>query len=192
MNQLPKEVTQLILGYLDDVDLARACSVDRNMRNRVCNNDYWVRKLQSVYGLGLDDIILKPNQTYAGYYFELYNVFKLREPTRALRYYVRHGDLNIVKAAIFLGARSDAGMFYEATENGYYDIIKYMFESGSYQPSAVLTRVPDKITMQLSMSKAIKMGREDIADLFRNNGYIPLMMHNADFDGDEGNLLVPN
>ena len=169
MNRLPREVAHLILGYLDDISLASACSVNRDIRYRVCNNDYWIQKIREKYGLELDDFVLEPDQSYAAYYFELHSTFQLRDPTQALKYFSRHGGLDVVKASIFLGADIEASMFYGAAQNGHYDIIKYLFDQG-YQP----TTASDRITLRQAAGEAAKNNRQDILELFRSYGYVPL------------------
>lgn len=172
MKKLPIDVAQLILGYLDDIDLARACAVDKNMRFRICNNDYWIRKIREKYGLGPGDFTLNPDQTYAAYYFELYDTFRLRNPTRALRFLVRLQEslLDVVKAAVYLGANIEASIFYDAAQNGHYDIIKYLLEQG-YQP----TTAGDRITLQQAADEASRIGRQDILDLLQSYGHRPLL-----------------
>ena len=69
MEQLNPDLIRLIYGHLDDVDLAKACMINPDFSNKICNNTFWRNKLIEEFGFSDSDIIkYKQNNTYWAYY----------------------------------------------------------------------------------------------------------------------------
>ncbi len=51
IQDLPRDILQLTFGHLDDPDLAAMCMANPNMARNICNNSFWLAKLQTRFGI---------------------------------------------------------------------------------------------------------------------------------------------
>lgn len=107
MQTLPPDVLRLTYEYLDDEDLARACSLNVNVRNKVCNSQFWLNKLRK-YNIGRDDIP-KYFNTLSAYYFSIAELIKLHKPDDLMIIAIEASRPDLVKVALFLGAIATRG-----------------------------------------------------------------------------------
>ena len=166
MNSLPRDISLMILDYLDDIDLAYTCATNKNMKYKICNNSFWLNKIKEIHGLDIDDVELEPDQSYAGYYFDL-GLYNWNTPSglaNNLMYAAKSGRFDLLKAALYHGAWIDSVKYFEgittaiglASEEGNYDIVKYLLENGA--------NVSGQIG-EFAVIGARKNGHQDIVDL---------------------------
>ena len=64
-----RDVLRLTLGHLDDEDLAKACVLNKEFSNKICNNNFWINKIYNRFDLLKDQMDLyKGENTYWAYY----------------------------------------------------------------------------------------------------------------------------
>ena len=67
MESLPPDIARLIYHYLSDEDLTHACMLNKNFSDKVCNDNFWIWKIMSKFGIPVDMINkYKENNTYWG------------------------------------------------------------------------------------------------------------------------------
>ena len=109
MEQLPPDVLRFMMTWLEDEDILSSCMVDRNFNQRVCNNEYWKRKIIEKHGLNTDEIErLRGGNSYLSFYVMM-NRFAALGPnlTSATREAVRIRDTEMAKFGVRLGASRD-------------------------------------------------------------------------------------
>lgn len=96
---------EIVLNYLDDVGLARACQVNTRFYYRICNS-IWLNLTMKNFGLG-SDLINKylGNMNYREYYLDInYRLEKATNFEDLLDISIQWDRLDIARTAINLGA----------------------------------------------------------------------------------------
>ena len=69
---LPPELTRLVYEYAEDEELAKLCMLNKNFSSRVCNSDFWMKRIIDRFGLNPDEIRqFKRTNTLWAYYKHL-------------------------------------------------------------------------------------------------------------------------
>jgi len=106
---LPAELTRMVYEYLDDEDLAKTCMLNKNFSEKVCNNEFWIKKIMDRYGLTPEEIReFKGNNTLWAYYkhlSEIYHTRSLFGPKYIERIY-NHPEFKLATKDIFLYSRA--------------------------------------------------------------------------------------
>jgi len=175
IEQLPADVLRLTYGHLDDADLARACLVNKDFNEKLCNSKAWIRRILDDFPLTLDEINkYRGNNNYASYYLNLKKNTKF-PPKYEMMTYVRKNRPDLVLIALRLGEVDlirYSGFLPTAVRGGNKDIIKTLLDAG-VNPNIYLGR-PLRI--------AAYTRRLDIMKMLLDAGADPHIMDNHIFN----------
>ncbi len=169
MKSIPSEVLQLSLGYLDDLSLARACMINKDMNKRVCNNTFWINKIVNRFGLSINEINdYRGNNSYAAYYFDLadwVNVFGGSQLGTLLRKAAKNGRLDVVKVAFITEPEiSNYYAKYAIHETQDYNVIRFLLEN----PNTI-----ERVDLNIALEKAVKRGDYRSVEILLEHGANP-------------------
>ncbi len=132
---LPPDLTRMIFEYSDDEELARLCMLNKNFSNKVCNSNFWMRKIMDRFGLNPKEIRqFQNNNTMWAYYNHLKYVEEKEYrflPVAAVERIYHHPSYDSVRQALTSSINyedlpiwfSDVNKF---TMDMLYDFIEYM------------------------------------------------------------------
>lgn len=105
---LPVELTRMVYEYLDDEELAKTCMLNKNFSEKVCNSEFWIKKIMDRYGLTPEEIRkFKGNNTSWAYYKHLSEIYHTR-PVFGPKYIERiynHPEFKRVTKDMFVYSR---------------------------------------------------------------------------------------
>lgn len=220
METLPPELIQLILGYADDMTLAKACMVNRRMAYRVCNNTLWVNKIVNNFNLDMEQINkYKGENSYAAYYFYLSEIFSYEnfaDDDDVLIYGSTIGRPDLVIIALQRGADvrvDDDISIMLAIRGNYYDIVKILLDYGAKNGTALIIAAnegyADIVKLLLdyganvhaenegALVNAVTKGYNDIVRMLLENGANPhihqgYILSVADWSGNSDLINILN
>ena len=100
---LPIDVTRLIMEYADDEELAKNCMLNKFFSEKVCDDNFWMRKIFERFGLNREEVNLyKRGNSIIAYYNYLSNVEKLglSTPVAELERIYNHPDFQSAKVEV--------------------------------------------------------------------------------------------
>lgn len=105
MDRTPRDVIQIILGYLDEQELAEACLLNSDFSKRICNNTFWINKIKQRFNMDLDMINkYKKNNTYWSYYLNLSRWINEYSSDELLSAASKHDRYDLINIALDRGA----------------------------------------------------------------------------------------
>ena len=131
MKTLPADVSRLIYLYLDDVELAEACMVDKSFSDKVCNSTFWINRIIERFPvLNITVInIYKKGNTYWAYYYNLVKAIQDEPLYDVLIDSAKAGMNDLILIALNRGA--DIHAQYDlalggASQNGHTDTVRLL------------------------------------------------------------------
>ena len=151
-----KDIDREVLKHVDDEELLKICTINRQTWNEVCDDNFLRRRITSKYP-GIDKF-KKENETWKQFFLRfIYYTSKMRDvhnfeytggdfkkqyeilkeytgPNSILIESSRQGELNLVKYAIENGAHVNAvgsEALKSASGKGHLDIVRYLLEFGA-------------------------------------------------------------
>ena len=149
-----KDIDREVLGYVDDRELLRVCSLDRKTWNEVCDDAFLRRRLNSKYP-GIEKY-KRENESWKQFFLRsLYYTSKMKEKfefdytegdfkkqydslkridhflNRAILHYE---DISLIKYAVENGADihyNDDWPLWSSAENGRTELVRYLIENGA-------------------------------------------------------------
>ena len=105
---LPIDVTRLIMEYTDDEELAKNCMLNKFFSVKVCDDNFWMRKIFERFGLNREEVNLyRKGNSIIAYYNYLSNVEKLglSTPVAELERIYNHPDFQDAKVEVDIVTR---------------------------------------------------------------------------------------
>lgn len=188
IQQLPADVLELTYGYLDDVDLMKACLVNKDFNRKLCNNKAWVRKIMDKYQLSSEEIDrYKRDNTYGAYYMRLNEMVKEYSPDALLIMSIGLNRPELTLIGLRRGGNINGKSTYNrplsrAVSAAMPEIVKILLDAGAdihYDNEAPLRYALNNIKFkknQEELLEIIKLLLEAGSDF--SNEYIKDKMHN--------------